>query len=152
MARRKLTKPTKAMRDKAIRQLDQIVSADNSPIYARVSAAKELLRGDRAEADAESAKRPPGCMFLPDSGRNPTSLGIYDLDHQTVVIYDGRTEQGMADCARWREEMAARIALDYPPDAPDLLALPAPEKPKPMTAAERQKRARERKRAAKAAA
>ena len=151
MARKKLDRPTKAMKDAALRALHAAVVDPGVPRYTQVSAAKSLLQGNKDEADAaEADKRPASCMFLPDSGRDPgiTRLGIYDLDHQTVVIYDGKTEEGLANLALWREQMAARIAIDYPPD---LLALPAPVKAPPLTPAQRQKRRRERLAAEKAA-
>lgn len=151
MARKKLDRPTKSMKDAALRALHAAVVDPGVPRYTQVSAAKSLLQGNKDEAaEAEADKRPASCMFLPDSGRDPgiTRLGIHDIDHQTVVIFDGSSEEGIADCARWREQMAARIEIDHPPD---LVALPAPVKAPPLTPAERQRRRRERLAAAKAA-
>jgi hypothetical protein len=110
------------------------------------------VRDDPAAAEAAEAakKRPQSCVFLPDNGRDPgiTRLGIYDIDCQTVIIYDGSTEEGLADLARWQAQMAARIEADYPRQP---LALSAPAPKRAQTGAERQRKRRARLKVAAAA-
>ena len=145
MARRKLDRPTRAMKDAALRTLHGVMINPGSPTYAKVSAAKALIQGNRDKGDGElqEDRGPPPVLILPTNHRDPTleRLGITKDEHCIRIIYDGNTEAGLADLARWRAEIeAAHLAL-----------LPPPDKPKPMTPAERQRRRRERVAAEKAA-
>jgi hypothetical protein len=84
---------------------------------------------------------------LPDNGSSPpgTPLGPRWIEGGCVqIIFDGDTEQGRADLDRWLEEISARLDKEYPPER---LALPAPVKPAPMTAAGRKRAQRAREKA-----
>lgn len=150
MARKKLDKPSRAMKDAALRTLHGVVTNPHSPTYVKVSAAKALLQGNRGEGDDESKedRGPPPVLILPTNHRNPAlePLGITRDEHCIRIVYDGNTEAGLADLARWRAEVAAEIEAEHP------ALLPPPDKPKPLTGAERVRRWRERKREAKAKA
>jgi hypothetical protein len=141
VARRKLDRPTRAMKDAALRTLHGVVTNPRSPTYAKVNAAKALIQGDRDEGDELQEDRgPPPVLILPDNGRDPalTRLGITRSEGVITIIYDGKSEAGVADLARWRAEVDAEIQAAHP-----ALLLP-PDRPKPLTPAERQRRRRER--------
>lgn len=149
MARRKLDKPTKAMRDAALRMLHGVVINPRSATYARVNAAKALIQGnrDKGDDDLREDRGPPPVLILPTNHRDASleRLGITKDEHCIRIVYDGSSAAGLADLARWRAEVAAEIDAAHP------ALLPPPDKPKPMTPAERQKRHRERVAAEKAA-
>ena len=146
MARRKLDKPTKAMRDAALRTLHGVVTNPRSPTYAKVSAAKALIQGNRDKSDGElqEDRGPPPVLILPTNHRDPAleRLGITRDENCIRIVFDGTSADGLADLARWQAEVAAEIDAAHP------ALLPPPDKPKPLTPAERQRRHRERRREA----
>ena len=149
MARRKLDKPTKAMKDAAWRALHAVVTDPDAADYARIAAARALVRGDdpdAAEAAAKAEAGPPGILILPTNGRNPAlePLGI-TRDERCIRITYADTEAGRADLARWTAEVHAEIDAAFPA-AP--LALPAPVK---LTEAEQKRRWRAKVKARQAA-
>jgi hypothetical protein len=149
MARRKIEKPTKSMRDAAWRALHQIVADPDAGDTARVSAARAIVKDDLDAAEAaEAAAGPPAVLCIPTNGRDPelTPLGITRNDGCWTIFYDGGTEAGAADLKRYRAQVAAELAAAYPPPP---LALPAPIK---LTEAERKRISRAKIAAAKAAA
>lgn len=146
MARKKLMKPTRAMKDVAWRTLHAVASDPRAADHARVSAARALVRDDQDEAEAAAAKDsagPPTVVCLPDNRRDPssTTLGITEGEGSITIIYDSATEQGLADLARWQGEVAARIEAAYPTERP---LLPAPVAKVAQTPAERQRARRAR--------
>jgi hypothetical protein len=145
MARKKLEKPSRAMRDAAIRTLHEVISAAGTPTYTRVSAAKALLRDDADDDDPKDPLAPPGVVIMPHNFRDERVLGITRSEGLIMILYDDRSEQGRADLERWRAEIAAEIESEHP------VLLPPPDKPRPLTGAERVRRWRERRREANAA-
>ncbi len=149
MSRRKLDKPTAAMKDAAWRTLHATVVDPDSPTYAKVSAARAIIGDDPDEAAAEKAPEEPGSfIILPDNGRDGgRGIGVHRNPHNRggIIIYDGATEGGVAQLEGWLAEIEAEHAAAHP------VALPAPEKPAPLTPAERQRRRRERLRVERAA-
>jgi len=124
--------------------LHDVIIAPGTPIYTKVSAAKALLRDGAGDDDAKEDRGPPPVLILPDNGRDPglVKLGIDRLPEVVRIVYNGRTEAGIADLARWQAEVAAELDAAHP------ALLPPPDKPKPLTPAERQRRHRERRREA----
>jgi hypothetical protein len=79
VARKKLEKPSRAMRDAALRTLHGVVTDSATPVYVKVSAAKALLREDGTEGDEiDSPTGPPVLLVIPDNGRDPglATLGV----------------------------------------------------------------------------
>jgi hypothetical protein len=148
VARKKLEKPSRAMRDAALRTLHGVVTDSATPVYVKVSAAKALLREDGTEGDEiDSPTGPPVLLVIPDNGRDPglATLGVDRSPGVVRILYDGKSEAGLVDLARWRTEVAVEIEDTH------LALLPPPDRPKPLTPAERQKRRRERLAATRAA-
>jgi hypothetical protein len=147
---KRLDKPTQRMRSAAWRALHAIAIDDGAGSTARVSAARALVRPDDDEqqaAEAEAAKVSrgrPAIICLPDNGSSPpgTPLGPRWIEGGCVqIIFDGDTEQGRAELSVWLLEVSATLDKQFPPE---MLALPAPVKPVPMTAAERKRAQRAR--------
>jgi hypothetical protein len=145
-------KPTKKMRSAGWKALHSVANDPDAGSTARVSAARALVRDDPEQAEAEEmaakvARGRPAIVCLPDNGSSPpgTPLGPRWIEGGCVqIIFDGDTEQGRADLDRWLEEISARLDKEYPPER---LALPAPVKPAPMTAAGRKRAQRAREKA-----
>ena len=55
MPRRRLERPTPKMKDMAIRALDQMVEAEDTPVHVRMSAARALTQPGRDEAADDCA-------------------------------------------------------------------------------------------------
>jgi hypothetical protein len=106
MARRLLDKPTKRMRDKAIRALATVVDDPGSPTHARVTAARAIF-GPPKDDEPEDSKPsgPRTTIWLPANGRGPEVLGPTGDPKQTTFIYDESTPEGRADLIRWRREV-----------------------------------------------
>jgi hypothetical protein len=149
VARRKLDRPTRAMKDAALRTLHGVMINPGSPTYAKVSAAKALIQGNRDKGDGElqEDRGPPPVLILPTNHRDPTleRLGVTKDENCIRIVYDGNSEADLADLARWRAEVAAEIEAEHP------MLLAPPVRAKPLTPAERQRRRRERLAAEKAA-
>jgi hypothetical protein len=144
VARKKLEKPSRTMKDAALRTLHEVITAAGTPIYTKVSAAKALLRDGAGDDEAKEDRGPPPVLILPDNGRDPglVKLGIDRSPAVVRIIYDAKTEAGRADLARWQAEVAAEIEAEHP------TALPSQDRPRPLTGAERVRRWRGRKREA----
>lgn len=154
MARRKLDKPTKSMRDAAWRALHEVVVDPGAADHARVSAARALVRDDpeaaeAAEAAATAERGPPSILILPTNHRDPVlaPLGITRGERSYLIIYDGATEDGLVDLECWKAEVHAEIDAAFPPAKP---ALPAPVKIK-LTGTEQKRRWRAKVKARQAA-
>ena len=148
MARKKLDKPTKSMRDAAWRALNEGVTDTGAADYARIAAAKAIVKDDPDAAEAAAKDEPePAILILPINGRNPTleSPGITREGHVFTILYDAGSAQGLADLERFRADVAAEIEAAQP------VLLSPSDGPRPLTGAERVRRFRERKRQAQAA-
>jgi hypothetical protein len=122
MPRRKLLdKPTPQMKDRALLALDAIVADPTAPTHAKVSAARALV-GPPPKEDQDSAKRAeaPSLTVIPDNGRGfptrgpRTGLGLVWTGSHAQIIYDGKTEKGLADLKAWEAEYAAEVAARFP--------------------------------------
>jgi hypothetical protein len=156
--KKRISRPTKAMRDAGYRALHAIVADPDAGDTARVSAARALIRDDPEQKAAEDAaaiasRGPRAVLCLPDNGRSPPGvdpLGINRGDGAITIIYDGNTPEGLADRDRWLAEIEAEREAEFPTKTPLMLAPPI-AKPK-LTEAERKRAYRARLKAAKAAA
>jgi hypothetical protein len=113
MPRKRLfDKPTKAMKDRAIRALDAVVRDPLAPTHAKVSAARTLFGKQDEDNTPPEELPPPTIVWLPVQGRNPglEKLGFNGNPQQSVVFYDSKTAAGLDDLERWRAEHAARCA------------------------------------------
>lgn len=115
MARRLLDKPTKRMKDKAIRALATVVDDPGSPAHARVTAARAIFGPPAKEDEPEEAGSPPVLFCMPSNGRNPEldRIGL-TWNGRTADIRYHNTPEGIADRDRWIAVYHARIAEDFP--------------------------------------
>jgi hypothetical protein len=106
LARRLLDRPTKRMRDKAIRALSAVVDDPGSPTHARVTAARAIFgppKNDEPEDSKPSGPRTT--IWLPANGRGPEVLGPTGDPNQTTFLYDESTAEGRANLMRWVREV-----------------------------------------------
>jgi hypothetical protein len=114
MPRKRLfDKPTKGMKDRAIRALDAVVRDPLAPTHAKVTAARTLFGKPDEDNTPPEEMAPPTIIWLPAQGRNPglERLGFHgDNPQQSIVFFDSKTQAGLDDRDRWMAEHAARVA------------------------------------------
>jgi hypothetical protein len=141
--RRLFDKPSKGMKDRAIRALDAVVRDPLAPHHAVVSAARALAGPPPKEEDPAERGAPPVLVCLPSNRRNPEleTIGLVWNKH-TADIRWINTPEGIADRDKLIQEYHAKIAEDFPdePLVPRRARQPAQLLATPLIEASQEKR------------
>ena len=111
-------KVSKRQRASAIAALHQVVKNPAAAEYVRAKAAASIIfasKIDDGSAPDRDDDAPRAVVFLPRKdpppGRQeeepPVEFLLGPREDSPVVIYDSTTQEGLADCARWRSEAVA---------------------------------------------
>ena len=95
----------------AIKALTSIVESRDAAEYVRARAAAALLNSGKEAPDPDAPLRDPDApcaiIILPDNNRDRRIVRFGPERVGQGFIYDPRTPEGLADCARWRAEAEA---------------------------------------------